>query len=69
MPANPPNGRKVKSRLVGAGETTDRHERAKDYLSPTPGSTPNAAVGEFYPVNDFLRNCEGKSSVTRVVNA
>ncbi len=34
MPAEPPEGRKVKSRLVDAGEATDRHERAKDYLSP-----------------------------------
>ena len=34
MPAEPPEGRKVKSGPVGAGEATDRHERAKDYLSP-----------------------------------
>src|SRR4051795_12108752 len=34
MPAEPPNGRKVKSGPVGAVEATDRHERAKDYLSP-----------------------------------
>src|SRR3954451_23033297 len=34
MPAEPPEGRKVKSGLVGAVEATDRHERAKDYLSP-----------------------------------
>src|SRR3954447_12674945 len=34
MPAPPPEGRKVKSGPVGAGEAADRHERAKDYLSP-----------------------------------
>ena len=34
MPAEPPEGRKVKSGPVGAVEATDRHERAKDYLSP-----------------------------------
>src|SRR4051794_11846727 len=34
MPAAPPEGRKVKSRPVSAAEATDRHERAKDYLSP-----------------------------------
>src|SRR3954451_5342422 len=34
MPAKPPEGRKVKSGSVGAVEATDRHERAKDYLSP-----------------------------------
>ena len=34
MPAAPPEGRKVKSGPVGAVEATDRHERAKDYLSP-----------------------------------
>jgi hypothetical protein len=39
MPAEPPDGRKVKSGTAGAGEATDRHERAQDYLSSTPGST------------------------------
>src|SRR4051812_3813394 len=34
MPAEPPDGRKVKSGSVGAVEATDQHERAKDYLSP-----------------------------------
>ena len=34
MPTEPPDGRKVKSGPVGAVEATDRHERAKDYLSP-----------------------------------
>src|SRR3954465_14238311 len=34
MPMEPPEGRKVKSGPVGAVEATDRHERAKDYLSP-----------------------------------
>ena len=34
MPVEPPEGRKVKSGPVGAVEATDRHERAKDYLSP-----------------------------------
>jgi type 1 fimbriae regulatory protein FimB len=34
MPMQPPEGRKVKSGPAGAVETTDRHERAKDYLSP-----------------------------------
>jgi hypothetical protein len=34
MPAEPPEGRKVKSGPVGTVEATDRHERAKDYLSP-----------------------------------
>src|SRR5207253_793455 len=34
MPAESPEGRKVKSGPVGAVEATDRHERAKDYLSP-----------------------------------
>src|SRR3954466_9122671 len=34
MPAEPPEGRKVKSGPVGVVEATDRHERAKDYLSP-----------------------------------
>src|SRR5215218_24838 len=34
MPVEPPEGRKVKSGPVGAIEATDRHERAKDYLSP-----------------------------------
>jgi type 1 fimbriae regulatory protein FimB len=34
MPAEPPEGRKVKSGPAGTIEATDRHERAKDYLSP-----------------------------------
>ena len=34
MPVEPPEGRKVKSGPVDAVEATDRHERAKDYLSP-----------------------------------
>jgi type 1 fimbriae regulatory protein FimB len=34
MPMEPPEGRKVKSGPVGTIEATDRHERAKDYLSP-----------------------------------
>src|SRR4051794_3828920 len=34
MPAEPPDGRKVKSRLTDTVEAADRHERAKDYLSP-----------------------------------
>ena len=34
MPAKPPKRRKVKSGPAGAGEAADRHERAKDYLSP-----------------------------------
>src|SRR4051812_44569965 len=34
MPAEPPEGRKVKSGSVDITEATDRHERAKDYLSP-----------------------------------
>jgi hypothetical protein len=34
MPAKPPDGRKVKSGPAGTGEATNRHERAKDYLSP-----------------------------------
>ena len=34
MPAEPPEGRKVKSGPDGAGVATDRQERAKDYLSP-----------------------------------
>ena len=34
MPAEPPDGRKVKSGPLTAVEATDRHERAKDYLSP-----------------------------------
>src|SRR3954449_11930550 len=34
MLVEPPKGRKVKSGPVGAVEATDRHERAKDYLSP-----------------------------------
>src|SRR4028119_1044165 len=34
MPAKPPDGRRVKSGPAGAAEATDRHERAKDYLSP-----------------------------------
>jgi site-specific recombinase XerD len=34
MPMEPPEGRKVKSGPVSAVEATDRHERAKDYLSP-----------------------------------
>ena len=34
MPSNPPGGRKVKSSLAGASDAADRHERAKDYLSP-----------------------------------
>jgi type 1 fimbriae regulatory protein FimB len=34
MSMEPPEGRKVKSGPVGAVEATDRHERAKDYLSP-----------------------------------
>src|SRR3954454_18733136 len=34
MPVEPPEGRKVKSGPVGAVEATDRHKRAKDYLSP-----------------------------------
>src|SRR4051812_40360464 len=34
MPAEPTNRRKVKSEPAHAVEATDRHERAKDYLSP-----------------------------------
>ena len=34
MPMEPPEGRKVKSGSADAIEATDRHERAKDYLSP-----------------------------------
>src|SRR3954468_23791166 len=34
MPVEPPEGRKVKSGPADAVEATDRHERAKDYLSP-----------------------------------
>src|SRR5690242_6104879 len=34
MPAAPSDGRKVKSGSAAATEATDRHERAKDYLSP-----------------------------------
>src|SRR4051812_16518378 len=34
MTAEPPEGRKVKSGPVGTIEAADRHERAKDYLSP-----------------------------------
>ncbi len=34
MPVGPPGGRKVKSRPAGAAAAADRHERAKDYLSP-----------------------------------
>src|SRR3954454_402174 len=34
MPAEPPEGRKVKSESADIIEATDRHERAKDYLSP-----------------------------------
>src|SRR4051794_36884508 len=34
MPARPPEGRKVKSKRAGAAAATDRHERARDYLSP-----------------------------------
>ena len=34
MPTAPPKGRKVKSGPVGAVAAADRHERAKDYLSP-----------------------------------
>jgi type 1 fimbriae regulatory protein FimB len=33
VPADPPKGRKVKSSPASACEATDRHERAKDYLS------------------------------------
>ena len=33
-PAAAPEGRKVKSGPAGAAEAADRHERAKDYLSP-----------------------------------
>ena len=34
MPAKPPDGRRVRSGPAGAAEAADRHERAKDYLSP-----------------------------------
>ena len=34
MRANPPKGQKVKSGPARAPEAADRHERAKDYLSP-----------------------------------
>ena len=34
MPLKPPDGRKVKSGSADITEVTDRHERAKDYLSP-----------------------------------
>ena len=34
MPATGFKGRKVKSALIRAGDVADRHERAKDYLSP-----------------------------------
>src|SRR3954453_15949700 len=34
MPVEQPEGRKVKSGPADAVEATDRHERAKDYLSP-----------------------------------
>ena len=42
MPMEPPDGRKVKSGPVGTIEATDRHERAKDYLSPA--CAPGTAV-------------------------
>jgi hypothetical protein len=35
MPAKPPEGRKVKSVPAGALAAADRHERDKDYLSPS----------------------------------
>jgi hypothetical protein len=34
MPVEPLEGRKVKSGSANITEATDRHERAKDYLSP-----------------------------------
>src|SRR5271156_4067690 len=34
MPATVSKGRKVKSAPIRAGDVADRHERAKDYLSP-----------------------------------
>ena len=34
MPAKLPERRKVKSGLGSAAEAADRHERARDYLSP-----------------------------------
>ena len=34
MPVASPEGQKVKSGPVSAAAATDRHERAKDYLSP-----------------------------------
>ena len=34
MPVTPPDGRKVKSGSVDAVTVTDRHEHARDYLSP-----------------------------------
>ena len=34
MPATVSKGRKVKSALIRGGDVADRHERAKDYLSP-----------------------------------
>src|SRR3954471_8695711 len=54
MPAEPPEGRKVKSGPVGAVEATDRHERAKDYLSPAEVARLLAAKAGRHGVRDYL---------------
>ncbi len=35
VPADPPDGRKVKSVPAGVSDAADQHERPKDYLSPS----------------------------------
>src|SRR6476620_9980276 len=55
MLAEPPDGRKVKSGPVGAVEATDRHERAKDYLSPAEVARPlDATKAGRHGVRDHL---------------
>src|SRR3954447_23682179 len=55
MPAEPPEGRKVKSGPADAVEATDQHERAKEYLSPAEMvRLLDAAKAGWHGVRDYL---------------
>jgi type 1 fimbriae regulatory protein FimB len=55
MSATASKGRKVKSALIRAGDVADRHERAKDYLSPAEvARLLDAAKAGRHGVRDYL---------------
>ena len=67
MPAEPPEGRKVKSMLADAVEATDRHERAKDYLSPAEMARLNRPGGARHErkLDELIR--ESREMVSRKI--